>query len=86
VIDGVLVPYNVFTIETKITKEGSKISLGERVDKRERITRRKFWETVDEDIEYSGKQLDNDIVNKSQIRTIIRAICENLPSIFPDRI
>lgn len=86
VIDGVLVPYNVFTIETKITKEGSKIALGERVDKRERLTRRKFWETVDEDIEYSGKQLDNDIVNKSQIRTIIRAMHDSLPTIFSDRI
>jgi type I restriction enzyme, R subunit len=85
VVDGVLVPYNVFTIETKITKEGSKISLGEMVDKRERLTRRKYWESVDEDIEYSGKQLDKDIVNKSQILTIIRAIKEQLPSIFPDR-
>ena len=86
VIDGVLVPYNVFTIETKITKEGSKIALGERVDKRERLTRRKFWETVDEEIEYSGKHLDNDIVNKSQIRTIIRAIHDSLPTIFSDRV
>jgi type I restriction enzyme, R subunit len=86
VIDGVLVPYNVFTIETKITKEGSRITMGEKVDKRERLTRRKFWESMDEDIEYSGKQLDNDIVNPSTIRTIIRAIKENLPSIFPDRI
>jgi type I restriction enzyme, R subunit len=86
VIDGVLVPYNVFTIETKITKQGSKILMGEKVDKRERLTRRKFWETVDEDIEYSGKQLDKDIVNKSQIRTIIKAIKENLPIMFPDRI
>lgn len=86
VIDGVLVPYNVFTIETKITKQGSKISMGEKVDKRERLTRRKFWESVDEDIEYSGKQLDNDIVNPSTIRTIIRAIKDNLPSIFPDRV
>ncbi len=86
VIDGVLVPYNVFTIETQITKEGSKILVGEKVDKRERLTRRKFWESVDEDIEYSGKQLDNDIVNKSQIRTIIRAIKENMPNMFPDRI
>ena len=85
VIDGVLVPYNVFTIETKITKEGSKIAMGEIVDKRERLTRKKFWETVDEDIEYSGKQLDNDIVNKNQIRTIIRAIKDTLPTIFPDR-
>ena len=86
VIDGVLVPYNVFTIETKITKDGSKISMGENVDKRERLTRRKFWETVDEDIEYSGKQLDKDIVNPSTIRTIIRAIKDNMPAMFPDRL
>jgi type I restriction enzyme R subunit len=86
VIDGVLVPYNVFTIETKITKDGSKISMGEKVDKRERLTRRKFWESVDEDIEYSGKQLDRDIVNPSTIRTIIRSIKDNLPAIFPDRL
>lgn len=85
VVDGVLVPYNVFTIETKITKKGAKISMGEKVDFRERMTRKKFWETVDEDIAYSGKQLDKDIVNKSQIRTIVRAIKENLPAIFSDR-
>jgi len=86
VIDGVLVPYNVFTIETQITKDGSRIAMGEKVDKRERLTRRKFWESVDEDIEYSGKQLDKDIVNPSTIRTIVRAIKDNLPAIFPDRL
>ena len=86
VIDGVLVPYNVFTIETKITKEGSAIALGEKVDKRERLTRKKFWETVDEDIVYSGKQLDKDIVNPSTIRNIIKATKESLPSMFPDRV
>ncbi|MFT4155488.1 DEAD/DEAH box helicase family protein [Parafilimonas sp.] len=85
VIDGVLVPYNVFTIETKITKQGGAIPMGEMVDKRERLTRRKFWEAVDEDIEYSGRQLDRDIVNLNTIRTIVRAIKENLPKMFPDR-
>lgn len=85
VIDGVLVPYNVFTVETEITKKGSKISIGEKVDKRERLTRKKFWEAIDEDIEYSGKQLDKDIVNPSTIRTIIKAVKENLPAMFPDR-
>jgi type I restriction enzyme, R subunit len=85
VIDGVLVPYNVFEIETKITKEGGEIKLGEYVDKRERLTRKKFWETVDEDIEYSGKQLDKNIVNPSQIRLIVRALKENFPKMFPDR-
>jgi type I restriction enzyme R subunit len=41
--DGVLVPYNVFEIETKITKEGAKISIGEYIDRREKLTRKKFW-------------------------------------------
>ena len=85
VIDGVLVPYNVFTIETQITKEGSIIKLGEKVDKRERLTRKKFWEAIDEDEVYSGKQLDKDIVNPSTIRTIIKAVKDNLPAMFPDR-
>lgn len=52
VVDGVLVPYNVFTIETKIVKGVSTLALGEKVDKRERQTRRKFWEALDEDITY----------------------------------
>ena len=85
VIDGVLVPYNVYTINTKITQQGAKIEIGENVDKRERITRKKFWETVDEEINYQGSQLDRDIVNPSQIRIIIRAFKEALPTMFPDR-
>lgn len=86
VIDGVLVPYNVFTIETEITKNGSVLkSFGEPVDRRERLTRKRFWEHLDEDVEYSGKQLDKDIVNPSTIRTIIRSTKDNLPAMFPDR-
>jgi type I restriction enzyme R subunit len=85
VIDGVLVPYNVFDVITRITKDGAAIKMGEMVDKRERLTRKKFWESVDEDIEYSGKQLDKDIVNPSTIRTIIREVKSQLPTIFKDR-
>ena len=85
VIDGVLVPYNVFEIATKVTKNGSRIEMGEMVDKRERLTRRKFWEAVDEEVEYAGKQLDKDVVNPSQIRLIVRSIRDQLPAIFPDR-
>jgi type I restriction enzyme R subunit len=86
VIDGVLVPYNVFEIQTKISKYGGAIKLGEWVDKRERLTRKKFWETVDEDIEYAGRQLDKDIVNPSQIRLIIKSVKETLPQLFKERI
>jgi len=85
VIDGVLVPYNVYTIKTQITQQGAALKMGEMVDKRERLTRKKFWEAVDEDVEYSGKQLDRDIVNPSTIRSIIREVKNTLPTIFPDR-
>ncbi len=40
--DGVLVPYNVFQIETKITKGGSKISIGEYIDRCGNFTLEKF--------------------------------------------
>ena len=84
--DGVLVPYNVFEIETKITKEGAKISLGEYIDTREKLTRKKFWNKLDEDVEYTAKQLDDKVVNPNQIQLIIKAVKEQLPKIFPDRI
>ena len=83
--DGVLVPYNVFQIETKITQQGAKISLGEYIDTREKLTRKKFWNQLDEDVEYSAKQLDDKVVNPNQIQLIIRAVKEALPTMFPDR-
>ena len=86
VIDGVLVPYNVYSIETQISKDGASLKIGEQVDRRERLTRKKFWSTVDEDVEYSGKQLDRDIVNPSTIRAIIREVKNKLPSMFLDRV
>ena len=86
VADGVNVPYDVFTIETEITKAGAKIKAKEYVDKREKLTREKRWERLDEDYEYTAGKLDKDVVNISQIRNIIRAYKEALPFIFPDRI
>lgn len=83
--DGVLVPYNVFEITTKITQQGSTLALGEYVGSREKLTRRQFWNTLDEDVVYSAKQLDDKVVNPNQIRMIIRAVKDQLPVIFPDR-
>lgn len=89
VADGVLVPYNVFTIETQITKNGAQIQkesfFKEYIEKRERLTRKKFWEQLDEDLEYSAKKLDTEIINPSQIRTIIKSFKKHLPQMFPDR-
>ncbi len=85
VVDGVNVTYDVFLIETKITKEGARIEAKEYVDVREKLSRRKRWLQLDEPIEYTAKQLDKDVVNPSQIRTIIRTFKQTWPKIFPER-
>ena len=85
VLDGVNVGYDVFTIETEISKNGSRIVAKEYVDKRNKLTRQKRWEQLDQDVVYSRKQLDKDIVNPSQIRNIIRTVKNKLPEIFPGR-
>ncbi len=85
VADGVNVGYDVFIIDTKITQQGATIWKGEYVEHRERLSRKKRMELQDEDEAYSKQQLDKDIVNPNQIRTIIRSFKENLPVLFKDR-
>ena len=86
VADGVNVGYNVYSIDTEITKKGSVIWKGEYVDHREKLTRKKRWEQLDEDKVYSKKQLDDEVVNPNQIRLVIQTFKEHLPEMFPDRI
>jgi type I restriction enzyme R subunit len=85
VADLVNVPYDVFTIETEITQQGAQIAAKEYVDVRERLTRKKRWEQLDEEVAYNGQQLDRDVVNPSQIRNVIKALKNKLPEIFPGR-
>src|SRR5664280_276258 len=85
VADGVNVGYEVFMIDTRVSMQGATLWKGEYIEHRERLSRKKRMELQDEDEEYSSKQLDNDVVNPNQIRTIIRTFKENLPKIFPDR-
>lgn len=42
-------------------------------------------EELDEDVSYSKKELDKDVVNPSQIRNITRVFKNKLPEIFPGR-
>jgi len=86
VIDGVNVPYDVYTIETEISNKGAKIEAGWFIDKRDKLTRKTRWEQVDEDIEYKRNNLDKKVVNPDQIRTIIRQFRKALETeIFPNR-
>ena len=85
VTDGVNVGFDVYTIETEISQKGGRLVAQEFVDKRDKLTRQRRWEQLDEDFTYSGKQLDRDVVNPSQIRKIIRTFRDKLPEIFPNR-
>jgi type I restriction enzyme R subunit len=85
VADGVNVGYDVFIIDTKVTHQGATLWKGEYIEHRERLSRKKRLELQDEDEDYSSRQLDKDVVNPNQIRTIIRTFKENLPNIFKDR-
>ncbi|WP_417371858.1 DEAD/DEAH box helicase family protein [Gelidibacter japonicus] len=86
VADGVNVPYDVYTIETEISQKGAELKAKEYVDKREKLTRRKRWEQLDEDYTYTANKLDKDVVNPSQIRNIIKAFKDALrKEIYPNR-
>jgi type I restriction enzyme R subunit len=85
VLDDVNVLGEVYLIETDVTKKGACI-LKQQVEKRDRLSRKKRWEQLDEDVTYTPTQLDRDIVNPSQIRSIICEFKEKiLTEIFPKR-
>ena len=86
VADGVNVGYEVYRIKTDISEKGGKVEAGDFVDKRDKLTRKVRWEQLDEPIEYTSDQLDRSVVAQDQIRTVIRAFKEKLPTeIFPGR-
>jgi len=85
VADGVNVGYDVFTIETEISQKGSQLDMEEYIEKREKLSRRKRWEQLDEPVIYDKRELDRDVVNPSQIRNVIRTFKDNLAKIFPGR-
>jgi len=85
VADGVNVGNEVYVIETQITQGGGVIPAHVQVERREKLTRKKRWELQDEDEAYSASQLDRNIVNPDQIRTVIRTFRDKLPEIFPGR-
>lgn len=85
IVDNVNVGEDVFVIETKIGKNGGHI-LQQQVECRDRMSREKRWKQLDEDVDYQPSQLDRDIVNFSQIRTVIKTFKDSLKTLlFPYR-
>jgi type I restriction enzyme R subunit len=87
VVDGVNVGFDVYRIETKITKDGAKLTRepGVFVPHRDRRTKSKKYKELDNDLTYTANQLDRDVVSENQIRLVIRTFRDKLPEIFPGR-
>jgi type I restriction enzyme R subunit len=86
VMDGVNVDGDVYRIRTAITEQGGNVEAGYYVDKRDKLTRERRWELLDETLDYGATQLDRDVVSEDQIRTVIRTFKERLfTEMFPGR-
>lgn len=87
VVDGVNVGYDVYRIETRITKNGAKLARepGLFVPHRDRRTKGKKYKELDDDLTYTANQLDRDVVAENQIKLVIRTFRDKLPEIFPGR-
>ena len=88
VADGVNVDFEVYRIRTKITEEGSTIEASPLpiLGYRDRQTREERWEAPDEDVTYGAKDLDRNVVSRSQIRLLVRTFRDRLfTEIFPGR-
>lgn len=83
--DGVNVDQQLYRIDTKIGSDGATIRAGW-VNVRDKITRKPSSRLLDDDFGYGSKDLDYAVVNKSQIRTVIKTFKERVcTEIFPGR-
>jgi type I restriction enzyme R subunit len=86
VADGVNVDFDIYRIKTEISEQGSRIEAGTIVPRVDRRTRAERLETLDEDLEYTNKQLDRAVTAKSQIRLVLETFRDRLfTEIFPGR-
>ncbi len=86
VADRVNVDFDLFRIRTEISEQGSAIEAGTVVPKVDRRTRQQRFEALDEDLEYTSKQLDRAVTATSQIRTVLETFRDRLfTEIFPGR-
>ena len=86
VADGVNVGYEVYRIRTKVSEEGGSVEAGRYVPRRDRRTRQTTLAEMEDDLTYTAKQLDRDVVAPDQIRLVARTFRDRLfTEIFPGR-
>lgn len=86
VADGVNVDYVLYRLRTQITQQGSIVERGNVLVYRNKQTRARTYETLEDDLIYEGRHLDREVVAEDQIRTVLRAYKYALfTELFPGR-
>ncbi|MDH5546202.1 MAG: DEAD/DEAH box helicase family protein [Gammaproteobacteria bacterium] len=86
VVDKVNVGYDIYRIKTELTEQGNKIEAGTAVEIRDRLTKQKRLEVLDQEEEWLAQQLDRSVLAPNQIRTVIQAYKDRcLKECFPER-
>jgi type I restriction enzyme R subunit len=86
VIDRVNVGYDIYRIKTEKSEKGGLMEAGTNIEVRDRLTKQKRWELLDEDEQYQRTQLDRSVIAPNQIRTVIQTFKDRcLPECFPGR-
>ena len=86
VVDGVNVGYEVYRIRTRVGEQGGSVDAGYAVPVRDKRTRKVRYQWIDEDIEYTAKELDRSVTVPNQIRAVLQAYKDQLfTDLFPGR-
>jgi type I restriction enzyme, R subunit len=87
VADGVNVGFDVYRIETQVTRDGVSLARqpGVFIPHRDRRSKARRLKELDDDKTFTATQLDREVVTQDQIRLVIRTFKEKLPEIFPGR-
>ncbi|WP_086255906.1 DEAD/DEAH box helicase family protein [Campylobacter vicugnae] len=86
IIDGINVDCEIFRIKTQISEYGNTIQKGFLVPVMDKKTRLKYYENLDENLEYQKTDLDRSVVSINQIQTILECYKEAIfTELYPER-
>ncbi|WP_086247703.1 type I restriction endonuclease subunit R [Campylobacter vicugnae] len=86
IIDGINVDCEIFRIKTQISEYGNTIQKGFSVPVMDKKTRLKYYESLDENLEYQKIDLDRSVVSINQIQTILECYKNAIfTELYPER-
>ena len=86
VVDQVNVGYDIYRIKTQLTEQGNTIEADTQVEFRDRLTKERRLEVLDEEETWEARKLDRSVLAPNQIRMVMRTFHDQcLPACFPNR-